>query len=154
MPPGVVALLLLTAVGAWHLTEVVHHGDHEALVLFRRAAEAADNVPWIWRLPLTPVRAAACPFCFAHWAAIPFLVGFGLALGVWWPWWLLLWFPSVRLANLLNDSTAGVSRTPNRSRKTLDEASAEELETELANRMEDLDGAEEEDPAVPGPSNT
>lgn len=101
-PYAALISLLFSVTATWALTEVIHHGSIFEAV--RAYAEVSDSFF---------ARLLTCPFCLSHWTALA-AVGLAeiafrtenLAFSV------LLWLASVRLANLLNDLTHGLSRTP------------------------------------------
>lgn len=121
----VLATAAVAPLAATHLVEVVHHGS-----IFRRLRAWARNARldkdrprplrdflgsgWL-RLKLRTFfgELIHCPFCLSHWSgAIMLVLVIGTAIispYVSLPvWWLAL----VRLANLINDITHPVNRSP------------------------------------------
>lgn len=111
MSLAVIATAAIAPLAATHLVEVVHHGS-----IFRRLRSWArrnktdkEKGPvrrWLGEL-------ISCPFCLSHWAgaAVVILVVGAVLLSPYVSlpvWWLAL----VRLANLINDVTKPISRSP------------------------------------------
>jgi len=100
--------LILVVLAAWHLTEVIRHGS--LFSSFRAWIESRGS---FWS------ELIDCGFCFSHWPAAVVVVLFAGHLVISsWGWelnplfLLLLWLATVRLSNLLNDTTKKWNRTP------------------------------------------
>lgn len=96
--------LVVAALAAWQAVEVWHHGSIFASWRARVEAWPGEGVRgWLGELLL-------CPFCLSVW------VGTAAAAAVvadhWAPLLALYGLAASRLANLANDVTRGVSRTP------------------------------------------
>jgi len=132
-------LLLISAVLTWALVEVVNHGEillDVRLVTYRWAESWKSRIV---RFLLIPLRSLGCPYCFSHWAALGASFAVVFAAGERWWWAPILWLPATRLANLANDLTHGVCRTPGRQglSRQMKDASPQELEMRLIELLGD-----------------
>lgn len=149
-------LLPILALANRQLVELIRHSDLEPFEYLRDLSERASSTTGIWRLFLTPLRAVACPFCISHWTALGLvliifiqnktswntnLINIGITDS------LILTLAISALSNILNDLIHRFSRTPNRSSRVyLDEASAEELEVALDQKLDtDAESPESEE---------
>jgi hypothetical protein len=123
--------LLLLPLASCQLTEVLRHGSIFGWA--RDAALWADELPWYARVPLTPLRALNCGFCFSHWATV---ICIGLVFCGEPGLWILAGLAATRVANLINDLTKPWSRTPGTRSATdiMKEVSTEHLEEEFIRR--------------------
>lgn len=100
--------IVLLALAACHLTEVFRHGS-----IFDKVRAKLESINDFCN------ELVNCGFCFSHWASA--LVVFCLYVGHKWlestwvvnPFILIIvWLTVTRLANLINDITKSISRTP------------------------------------------
>lgn len=143
---SLLVILLLLGLSTWQVTETLHHGS-----IFSRlrewAAEVDRESAGVRRWLLTPVRALGCPFCLSHWAALLLLGPALLALyasGGWSAAGLapLLWLSGVRASGLLNDLLHRWNRTPKDENPRLSDATPEQLEQRLIERLGDYQPVE------------
>jgi hypothetical protein len=94
--------LLIVGLAVWGGTEWVMHAAYWQTLRMKLAAH--PRTPTIIRLGLD------CGYCISHWVAVAFVILW------WWCSWpgalIVLVFAAARLANLANDLTKKINRTP------------------------------------------